>query len=198
MKHAIALRPNDPAQRKQMKAEIQKYIQGVYDSQIEDAMKDVYITDHVAKPRKFNTINAKDDEQFFNYYQSLQQYNAEAKKAPRVSQHESGRFERGSLAQRVFEPLAGAKLNENGSLVYEVQDKELSYGLEESRLRSQFERAQSQSPIEQTEEEAEELRIALIEEIQANDLPLDEWNVYLDRELSVFKEGEKYDYVKDM
>ena len=42
------------------------------------------------------------------------------------------------------------------------------------------------------------MRIALIEEIQANDLPLDEWNVYLDRELSVFKDGEKYDYVKDM
>jgi len=81
-----------------MKAEIQKYIQGVYDSQIEDAMKDVYITDHKAKPRKLNTTNAKDDEQFFNYYQSLEQYNSEARKAPRVSQHESGRFERGSLA----------------------------------------------------------------------------------------------------
>jgi hypothetical protein len=37
-----------------------------------------------------------------------------------------------------------------------------------------------------------------MEEIQANDLPLDEWNTYLDRELSVFKEGEKYDYVKDL
>ena len=81
-----------------MKAEIQQYIQGVYDSQIEDAMKDVYITDHKAKPRKFNTTNAKEDEQFFNYYQSLQQYNVEAKNASRVSQYESGRFERGSLA----------------------------------------------------------------------------------------------------
>ena len=161
-------------------------------------MKDVYITDHKAKPAKFNTTNAKEDEQFYKYHQSLQQYNTETNNTPRISQFESGRFERGSLAQRVFEPLAGAKRNENGTLVYEVLDKELSYGLEEARLRSQFERAQNQSPIEQTEEEAEELRIALMEEIQANDLPLDEWNTYLDQELSVFKEGQNYDYVKDL
>jgi hypothetical protein len=50
-------------------------------------------------------------------------------------------------------------------LVYEVLDKELTYGLDEARLRAQFERAKNQSPIEQTEEEAEELRIALMEEI---------------------------------
>jgi hypothetical protein len=34
--------------------------------------------------------------------------------------------------------------------------------------------------------------------MSANDIPLDEWNAYLDKELSVFKEGEKYDYVKDL
>lgn len=56
--------------------------------------------------------------------------------APRVSQYESGRFERGSLAQRVFEPMAGAKRNENGTLVYQVQDQELNYGLDEQRLRA--------------------------------------------------------------
>jgi hypothetical protein len=27
---------------------------------------------------------------------------------------------------------------------------------------------------------------------------MDKWNEYLDRELSVFKDGEKYDYVKDL
>jgi hypothetical protein len=99
-------------------------------------MKDVYITDHKAKPGKFNTTNAKEDEQFYKYYQSLQQYNSEVNNTQRISQFESGRFERGSLAQRVFEPLAGAKRNENGTLVYEVLDKELSYGLDEARLRS--------------------------------------------------------------
>lgn len=37
-----------------------------------------------------------------------------------------------------------------------------------------------------------------MEEIQKNDLPLDNWNEYLDRELSVFKDGAKYDYVTDI
>jgi len=48
------------------------------------------------------------------------------------------------------------------------------------------------------EEDGDELRVLLIEEAGANDLPLDQWNEYLDRELSVFKNGEKYDYVKDL
>ena len=48
------------------------------------------------------------------------------------------------------------------------------------------------------EEDGDELRVLLIEEASANDLPLDQWNEYLDRELSVFKNGEQYDYVKDL
>lgn len=35
-------------------------------------------------------------------------------------------------------------------------------------------------------------------EIQSNDMPIDQWNDYIDKELSVFKAGEKYDYVKDI
>jgi len=31
-----------------------------------------------------------------------------------------------------------------------------------------------------------------------NDLPIDEFNAMLDKEFSVFKQGEKYDYVKDL
>ena len=49
-----------------------------------------------------------------------------------------------------------------------------------------------------TEEEADELRIAIMDEIQSSDLPIEEWNDYIDKELSVFKAGEKYDYVKDL
>lgn len=67
--------------------------------------------------------------------------------------------------------------------------------MEEDRVRAEFDRAQSQAVIE---EDGDELRVLLIEEASANDLPLDQWNEYLDRELSVFKNGEKYDYVKDL
>ena len=99
-------------------------------------MKDVFITDHKLKAKKLNTTNSKEDEQFYKYYKSLQEYNSKVDAPARISQYESGRFERGSLAQRVFEPLAGARRNENGTLVYEVKDKELSYGLVETRLRA--------------------------------------------------------------
>lgn len=68
----------------------------------------------------------------------------------------------------------------------------------EEELRAQFERANNETPLEGTPEEMEALRIALMEEIQANDLPLDQWNDMLDKELSIFKSGEKYDYVKDL
>jgi hypothetical protein len=39
-------------------------------------MKDVFITDHKLKAKKYNTTNAKEDEQFYKYYKSLQEYNS--------------------------------------------------------------------------------------------------------------------------
>lgn len=74
-------------------------------------------------------------------------------------------------------------------------DRDLAHQLDEERLRSEFERVNSQAIIE---EEGDDLRVLLIEEATANDLDMDKWNDYLDKELSVFKSGEKYDYVKDL
>lgn len=50
-----------------------------------------------------------------------------------------------------------------------------------------------------SEDDLDELRIALISELEQNSpLTIDEFNSVLDKEFSVFKEGEKYDFVKDM
>lgn len=35
-------------------------------------------------------------------------------------------------------------------------------------------------------------------EITDFDLPFQQWDEYLDQELSVFKEGKRYDYVEDL
>lgn len=96
--------------------------------------------------------------------------------------------------------MAGAKKNANGTLVYTLQDKELAHKLDEAKLRRQFELFNNQEAIDGTlEEDDDDLRIALMEEMQnVNDLPIDQWNAYLDKELSVFKAGAKYDYVKDL
>lgn len=49
------------------------------------------------------------------------------------------------------------------------------------------------------EEDDDDLTIAMTEEMShVEDIPIDEFNAYLDQEMSVFKEGEKYDFVKDL
>jgi hypothetical protein len=58
-----------------MKAEIEAFLQSAYKEEREALLKDVYVTDHKLKQAKFNTINKKDDEQFYNYKQSLAEYN---------------------------------------------------------------------------------------------------------------------------
>ena len=65
MRHSIFNRPGDINQRKKMKEEIEGYLAKVYQAEAADEYKDVYVTDHVAKQKKFSTINKKEDEQFF-------------------------------------------------------------------------------------------------------------------------------------
>jgi hypothetical protein len=55
----------------------------------------VYVTDHSPKTPKFATINSKDDEQFFRYKQSLEEYNSQP--APSHIESKKERYERGSL-----------------------------------------------------------------------------------------------------
>jgi hypothetical protein len=71
----------------------------------------------------------------------------------------------------------------------------------EDKLRAEFERLKSgnESPLEVDESNIEELRVALLTELdrQSPDT-LDDFNEILDRELSVFKENSKYDFVRDI
>jgi hypothetical protein len=95
--------------------------------------------------------------------------------------------------------LQDAVKDAEGTLNYTVQDKELKSELNEARLRKIFEAYSNQEPIDGAlDEDDDDLRVALMEEAEITNLPIDEWNDMLDKELSVFKGGEKYDYVKDM
>lgn len=88
-------------------------------------MKDVYVTDHKYKAPKLNTLSEDEDVDFYNYQQSLLDYQKSAEPV-RVSIYESGRYERGSLLQKMFEPLAGARRNDDGTLVFAMTDKDFS------------------------------------------------------------------------
>lgn len=61
-------------------------------------------------------------------------------RSERVSKFESGRFERGSFKQRIFEPLAGAKTLENGTVFYEVKECEITRQINEEKLKADFEK----------------------------------------------------------
>lgn len=135
-----------------MKAEIEAYIAKAYQDEQAAQLKDVYVTDRVPKQKKFATVNKKDDEQFFRYKQALEQYKNEAP-APLVAARPT-RYERGSLLQRVFDPLAGATRLPNGALFYEVTDRELALPSDE-KLAAEFEKLKeaNSSTLEASEEE---------------------------------------------
>jgi hypothetical protein len=95
MRHAIMNRPGDIQQRQKMKDEIEGYISSAYQKEADANLKDVYVTDHTPKQHKFATITKKDDEQFFKYKQSLQEYKSET--LPSLNPQKKERYGRGSL-----------------------------------------------------------------------------------------------------
>lgn len=56
------MRPNDPAQRANHKAEIQSVLAEAYAKNRAANMKDVYVTDHQAKAKKYHTNSEEEDE----------------------------------------------------------------------------------------------------------------------------------------
>jgi len=80
------------------------------------------VTDHKPVTPKYSTLNKGDDEEYYNYYRSLQDYNKKRsmRGADRLSQFNSGRYEIGSMKQRILEPLAGAAKDSNGTLQWTI------------------------------------------------------------------------------
>lgn len=134
--------------------------------------------------------------EYYNYVKSLEDYNAQTMRSDRVSRFESGRFERGSLKQRIFEPLADAQVLENGTVFFELTDKDIAKDVDESLLRSQFEKIKSVEAVEGEDES--EIRANMYDAIEKAGFDVEEWDKILAREFDTFKEGEKYDYVTDL
>jgi hypothetical protein len=125
-RHARELMPGDLAQRDRMQREVATFLANAELKVHEHEMRDVYVTDHKAPVKKLLTLDAEEDQEYYNYMKRLEDYNNQPVKPERVSRFESGRYERGSLKQKLFEPLAGAVTLENGTVFYEVIDKEIA------------------------------------------------------------------------
>ena len=162
---------------------------------LEMQLRDVYVTDHKPKAKKFSTLSEEEDEEYFAYMRSLEDYN-ERQMGERVSQFESGRYERGSMKQRIFEPLAGAKTLENGTLFLELNDKDFGAELEEDKMRATFDKLRNLEALEGEDED--EIRAAVFDALEESGIDKEEWDQILSREFDTFKRGEKYDYVKDL
>lgn len=113
------------------------------------------------------------------------------------------RYERGSVLQKIFDPLAGSEKLDNGALFYRVVDQELSKVVfDEDRLKEEYERLKNANatPIEGGEDNADEVRLTLLQEMDQSTSPfsVEEFDTVLDKEFSVFKNGEKYDFVRDL
>ena len=127
MVQAIQHRPDDLAQRQQFKEETKEFLLYAENKMQEEELKDVYITDHQPKQKRYSTINSKDDEDFFRYKKALQEYNATP--SLEVFYPNNDKFKRGSILQMLLDPFAGSKRLDNGALFYEAQDADFAESL---------------------------------------------------------------------
>lgn len=187
----------DLEQHAQFEKEISDYVNHCYAIEAEQALKDVYVTDHKRKDPKYSTHSEEEDYEFFKYHQNLKVHNEDGK-VRNIERRQSHKYKKGSLAQKIFDPLMTAKKLDNGCLFYELSDHEVQMGLREDTLREQFDLIKNLEVCEIESENMDELRVMYLDELAKNYIPTDQWNDVLAAELDVFKEDEKYDYAKDL
>ena len=109
-----------------MAGEIAAYITACYDAEKAEKFKDVYVTDHQPVDPKYVTAGEEEDQDYFEYQQSLDAYNADTKK---VFKHvgKKQNYKKGSIMQKIMDPLAGVTKDEDGALHYHVEDRELKW-----------------------------------------------------------------------
>ena len=69
----------------------------------------------------------------------------------------------------MFDPLGGAEKDENGTIVYRLEDKEISSNINDDvKLRKEFEKLKeiNENVLEVSEDDADELRIKMMEEME--------------------------------
>ena len=86
----------------------------------------MHVTDHVAEDTKGITQSEDEDQDFYDYEKAVEAYNADVSEVKTFAARTApGRFERGSLLQRITDPFDGAPRDENGSIIYRVSEAEL-------------------------------------------------------------------------
>lgn len=114
----------------------------------------------------------------------------------------NGKYERGTLLQRALDPFSGAGRDENGTIILEVNDKDLAHeGLDsEEGLRAEYANLNSKDDVWDVDGEDEnQIRIDLLEELEngKTDFEIKNFESILNKQLGIFPDG-KYDFVGDL
>lgn len=175
-------------EKEAMKSQISKYITDCYDAEKAEKFKDVYVTDHEPVEPKYTTAGDDEDQDYFDYQQAMDEYNADSKSTFRhvgKKQH----YPKGSLMQKIMDPLAGATTDDDGALHYYLEDKELKFVDNESLLRVQYEKLKGAAEVWDVDEEDEDaFRLAMLQELEEGQsgFKIDDFAAILDKELGVF------------
>lgn len=158
------------------------------------------MTDHKPVDPKYTTAGEAEDQDYFEYQQALDEYNSETKSVFKHSGKKQA-YPKGSLMQKIMDPLAGAHTDHDGALHYHVEDKELKYLNNEEVLRAMYEKLKAAGEVwdvDETDEDA--FRLAMYQELEEGKagFEINDFAAIMDKELAVFQQGEKYDYVKDL
>lgn len=99
-------------------------------------MRDVYVTDHTPVDKKHMTTSEEEDEDFYAYQKALEEYDNEP--AEKVYTSRKAKYTKGSILQKVLDPFAESHRDEEGTIIYTLEDKELAqYKLnDEAHMRS--------------------------------------------------------------
>lgn len=87
-------------------------------------MKDVYVTDHSSPTTKYLSKSEQEDEDLENYKKAMEEYN-ESSTGVFVTPKKS-KYPKSSLMQKLFDPFAESTKDENGTIIYTVEEKELN------------------------------------------------------------------------
>jgi len=112
------------------------------------------------------------------------------------------KYEKGSLLQKVLEPFAGAKKDEDGTLNYTLEDKEIALLVPSDEiLMKELERFKESGEVWEVEDDDEDMfRMTLMKELEDSNSKFNEadFRDVFDKEINVFKKGDEYHYVTDL
>lgn len=111
---------------------------------------------------------------------------------------ESGKYERGSLLQRIFEPLVGSIKLDNGSIYLEILDKDVTLDCDEEKARKRYELLKKDEMTD-LDDGSDDTRIANVRERDnERNIERDLIRDKMEKEFGAYLKGEKYDYVSDI